>query len=351
MDTYIDLDRSFCELSKNSESDNVTLRRAYGRGKIRWPDLTKEHRLIILSEAGSGKTTEIRNVTRNLRLDGKAAFFLRLEFICKYFDLAFVEGTYEEFEGWLKSDKPGWLLLDSVDEARLRSHKDFEWAILKLKKEIGSAIDRTHITLTSRTAAWLPKTDLDLCTKFLPSADGSSQAAPNTQNDTGFKIVTLEDLTRDQVEVFVSKKGVEDSKAFRDAVERKGAWAFTERPQDLEALTEFWLDKGEIGSRTENIENSINRRLIERDEERGSQCPLKPERTRPGARLLAAATTLSQKQTIAVLHGGSTAKGSQLKRYLPIGNLKNCQHCSRGPYLTRRYTARYAFTTARCGNI
>jgi len=45
------------------------------------------------SEAGSGKTAEIRNVSRQLRSEGKSAFFLRIEYVREFLEGAFEEGT------------------------------------------------------------------------------------------------------------------------------------------------------------------------------------------------------------------------------------------------------------------
>jgi hypothetical protein len=59
-----------------------------------------------------------------------------------------------------------------------------------------------------------------------------------------------------------------DTNAFLEAIERADASSFTSRPQDLEGLTEFWLDKGRVGSRLEIMRNSIDRRLAERDQDR-----------------------------------------------------------------------------------
>ena len=152
---FIELDRTFHELSKHcSEMDDVDISRAFGVGeRLRWPNLIKEYRLIILSEAGSGKTAEIRNVAHTLRGQGKPAFFLRLEHIPRDFEDAFEVGTCEAFEEWLASGEEGWLLLDSVDEARLRNPGDFELAIRKLSRRIITAKDRTHIVITGRTTA------------------------------------------------------------------------------------------------------------------------------------------------------------------------------------------------------
>jgi hypothetical protein len=333
---FIELHRTFHEMSKhNSESDDVEISRAFQVGNhLRWPNLIKEYRLIVLSEAGSGKTMEIRNVTYTLVEQGKFAFFLRLEHISSYFEDAFEVGTYEGFNEWLESGEDGWLFLDSVDEARLRDPGDFHLAIRILSRRINTAKDRTHIIMTGRTSAWRPKTDLAHCTAYLPYAtgttserdskvevdpDGSVQTKTKTKGDVQpiFKIVALDDLTPDQISVFVKSRGIEDGKSFLEAVERADAWSFTSRPQDLEELTEFWLDEGRIGTRLELMRNSIARRLKERDQKRAEARPLSAERASQGSRLLAAATSLAQNPSIRVPDGADNAKGFAVQSVLP----------------------------------
>ena len=220
---FIELHRTFRELSKDRiENDDADFSQAFGIGdSLSWPDLIKENRLIILSEAGSGKTEEIRNVARTLRNEGKPAFFLRIEHISRDFEDAFEVGTYEAFEEWLMTGERGWLFLDSVDEARLRNPRDFELAILKLSRRILTAMDRTHIVITSRPHSWRSKTDLVHCTAHLPyavantserdpqvdedSTEGSLQTKTGTQDSDKsiFKIVAFDNLTPEQVAVFV----------------------------------------------------------------------------------------------------------------------------------------------------
>lgn len=74
---FIELNRTFHELSKhNNENDDVDINQAFHSDEhLCWPNLIKEYRLIILSEAGSGKTTEIRNIARMLRGAGEACVF------------------------------------------------------------------------------------------------------------------------------------------------------------------------------------------------------------------------------------------------------------------------------------
>jgi hypothetical protein len=336
---FIDLHRTFHELLEEShENGDVDINRAFIGISLNWPDLINEYRLIILSEAGSGKTEEIRNAASTLREQGKSAFFLRLEHVSTDFEEAFEVGSYEAFQEWLVSGEEGWFLLDSVDEARLRHPGDFDRAIRKLSTQIRTAHDRTHIVITGRTTAWRPKTDLAICTDLLPCAmatatkpdpmnegddpEGSLLAEIETQKTkkTPFKIVALNDLTSDQIAVFVKSRGIEDSKAFLDAVERADAWSFTSRPQDLEELTDFWNDKGRIGSRLEIMRNSIDRRLAERDQNRDETHPISAERTRHGARLLAAATTLAQVSTIRVPDGTDNTIGIAVQSVLPDWN-------------------------------
>jgi CHAT domain len=325
---FIELHRTFYELPKNSsENDDLDISRALRSGYRRWSDLINEYRIIILSEAGSGKTAEIRNVAHMLRKQGKPAFFLRLENIVEHFEGAFEVGTYDEFKEWLESNQEGWLLLDSVDESRLRDPRDFKLAISHMSRLIDTAKDRTHIVITSRAPAWRPKTDLAYCNDRLPFTVATTlECDPQTENDdaegsvqtktviqekdrSGFKIFALDDLTSDQIAVYIKARGIEEYKDFLEAVERADAWSFTSRPQDLEELTEFWIDKDKIGTRLEIMRNSIDRRLTERDQDRAEARPLSVERARKGARLLAAATTLTQNQTIRVPNGADNSNG------------------------------------------
>lgn len=335
---FVELNRTFHELSKyTSEDDELDLSHAFHVGdRLSWSDLIQQYRLVILSEAGSGKTAEIRNIARGLRGEGKSAFFIRLEHVPSDFEDGFEVGTFEEFQTWLDSNDEGWLLLDSVDEARLRNPGDFALAVRKLGRRVATAKDRTHIVITGRTNAWRPKTDLALCVTHLPFTPVTTTAKEEEISDSDdmldvvetserskeksqpvFKIVTLDDLSSAQIEIFANARGIKDSKAFVDAIDRADAWSFTSRPQDLMELTEFWLDQGRIGSRLEIMRNSISRRLEERDQGRVDAYPLVPQKALQGARLIAAATTLTQDSTIRVPDGAENSKGVALQAVLP----------------------------------
>lgn len=335
-DTFVDLRRTFHRLSTaGPDSDDMDIVRGFRSGEhIDWADLVKNYRVVILSEAGAGKTREIRNATEAMRREGKAAFFMRLENLVGGVEDAFEEktGTFEQFSAWLDSVEEGWLLLDSVDEARLRDPGDFKRAVRVLSKAIRAAKDRTHIILTGRASAWRAKTDLDLCVEAFPPPRQASQKhldgseggqveilrkpTRGADEQPSFLVVSLDDLDADQVRLFARAKGVTDAEAFMTAIEKADASPYTARPEDLAELTQFWLDSGRIGGRLEMLRNSIGRRLRERDQERADHRPIAFARLQDGAMLVAAAATLARQQTIRVPDGSATSEGLDLRQVL-----------------------------------
>ncbi|KTS92471.1 hypothetical protein NS376_23390, partial [Pseudomonas oryzihabitans] len=338
---FIELNRTFHELSQSAENDDVEARSVSGFGKsLTWADLISHHRVVLLSEAGSGKSAEIRHTARRLRKEGKFAFFVRLEHVVEGFEDAFEEGTYDEFVAWLEGAEDGWVLLDSVDESRLRDPFDFERAVRKLGRHLGSAKQRAHVVITGRTTAWRPKTDLMLCMQHLaymaPAIEevggtGSSkqdlnlrQRKASSANESMYKVVAFDNLSSQQIEAFSKAKGISDTKDLLDAVERADAWSFTSRPQDLEDLVTFWSEHRRIGSRLELIENGVKRRLEERDQRRAEARPITVNRIRAGVRAVAAACTLAQTQTVRVPDGSENANGLPIKEILPDWDDRDC---------------------------
>jgi hypothetical protein len=339
---FIQLHRTFHDLALSEEEGKESeLFRLMRRGKpTQWSDLLKEPRVTLLSEAGSGKTEEIRHVCRDLRFRKKHAFFLRIEHLVQDFDASFEEGTPEEFDDWIASGEEGWLLLDSVDEARLKDPKDFERAIRKIGRKLRGVLQRAHVVITGRTDAWRPTTDLLICETALPwtppasapKEDQESDEAVTTTDAPGskrrkspFRIVALDDLAGEQVDRFAGAKGVTDINAFKKAVERAEAWSFTARPLDLAETVEFWIANEKIGSRLELMRASIDKRLEERDQDRADANPISKERIREGARLVAAATTLVKESAIRVPDGQQNDRGLPIKEVLNDWNDADCR--------------------------
>lgn len=341
LDAFISLERTFSKIIIDPDAnDDADLSAEPGRqGVLQWSDLLRHHRVIVLSEAGSGKTAEIRNVARQLRSEGKSAFFLRIEYVMEFLEGAFEEGTFEEFQGWCASGTEGWLLMDSVDEARLRDPRDFDLAIRKLGLMTRNVGAQAHILITGRSTAWRARTDLLLCKQAFPykpdnrqivemqdaSTKGTSQKAQSkVEPDDPFLLVTLDDIHGEQIDRFLNAAGVQDINAFRVAVERKEAWSLTTRPQDFLELVDFWHKHHRIGTRFELMKSSIDRRLEERDQNRSELRPISAEKLREGVRLVAAATTLGQTSAIRVPDGEDNKKGIPIRALLKHWNDGEC---------------------------
>ena len=101
---YVPIERTFVELKGTSahEADSELLHLDARKKPLHWPEVLDEHRVILLSEAGSGKTTEILQKARQMRAAGKCAFFVRIEYISDDMDIAFEVGTHEEFLAWVR---------------------------------------------------------------------------------------------------------------------------------------------------------------------------------------------------------------------------------------------------------
>lgn len=330
---FVDLNRTFSKIPVDANvSDDFDLSGRHSRhGDLHWADLLAHHRVILLSEAGSGKTAEIRNVTRLLQSEGKNAFFLRIENVSLGLEEAIEDDLFDGFESWLDSGSEGWLLLDSVDEARLKDPRDFERAIQKLGRIIRKAGVCAHIVITGRSTAWRASTDLAICEralKFEPMArqapstpadapeDTLQTATGESDPDASFLVVTLDDIHGEQIDRFLAATGVQDIKAFLTEVERREAWSLTTRPLDFLELVDFWHQHKRIGSRLELMKSSIDRRLEERDQNHAESRPIAPERLREGVRLIAAATTLGQISVICVPDGDAHRKGIPIRAVL-----------------------------------
>ena len=333
-DQFIELNRTFRELdSADDVADDTNWLRAsiYEARQLDWNFLLQKHRVIILSEAGAGKTEEMRNMARSLRSRGKPAFFLRLEHVKDGFEYSFEVGEYEEFTKWLTSGEDGWLFWDSVDEARIKSSHEFALAIRKLGHELAPALQVAHVYITSRISAWRHESDLVLCNskisfkkidQQLPSEKTELQTASEEAEEAQalfepFKVVALNDLSSKQVEVLAAACGIASTEKFLEEIDRKDAWLFAKRPQDLKELVDFWLKNGRIGSTLELTKHSIDRRLSERDQDRAEARPIPPSKIREGARLIAAAATLTQNSTIRIPDGENYSEGIAIAEILP----------------------------------
>lgn len=125
MPKHIELNRTFLPFTQegNFDPDFLRAQARFGLGVFAWTDLLALYRVVILAEAGTGKTHEMQAQAEQLRADGRHAFFVPIEDLVQgTFEDVLTIGQPQEYHDWLESDFPAWFFLDSV--ALLLREKD-----------------------------------------------------------------------------------------------------------------------------------------------------------------------------------------------------------------------------------
>ncbi len=116
--TTIPLDRRFCEWCEDADGlAHSRYRAAAGLsdGMLGWPDLLAKRRVVILAEAGSGKTEELTEQARLQTVAGKFAFYATVQDVGRDgFDKALRPADWLRLDAWRKSGEPGWFFIDSM---------------------------------------------------------------------------------------------------------------------------------------------------------------------------------------------------------------------------------------------
>ena len=279
---HVELNRTFWRLGDTEEHDPERLKAyaAFGLEGEDWTKLLERSRVVILAEAGTGKTHELRATARRLRVEGKASFF------CRFDDLAEIqladaleEGNINALDAWLSGEEQGWFFIDSVDEARLKDSRHFERALRTIARSLGDGANRAHIIISARVSDWRATADLSLVTRWLPPHPAKEETNQETDGsehppENRVSIVQLAPLTSVRMRRFAALQGVLDAELFMDAVERTDAEVFAERPQDLLELIAYWREHGAIASHAELIDFNIGSKLAEPNPDRNVARPL-----------------------------------------------------------------------------
>ena len=269
-----------------------------------WPTLEEHYRVLVLADAGAGKTFEAKDRASKLRAGGTNAFFIRIEAIDAAFEGGFEVGTAADFADWLASNGEAFFFLDSVDEAQLGTPRALEDAIRLFGARIHTARARARIIITSREDAWQALSDRTLIEQYLPHGapaevvEVKQSDKDETDSDNVLKIYRLAGLKPDQIKLFAAHHGV-DANAFIAAVERGGLTTLAERPFDLKALIRKWHADGALGSRLEVLQRLVELQLAPLSAP-GASPKIAVDRARSGAQALAAAVTLTGRSIVSL---------------------------------------------------
>ena len=290
-----------------------------------WPELLACRRVVLLAEAGSGKTCELRAQARHLTDGGSFAFFVRLEWLDGDLRSGLQDVAEENrFETW-KADQsaPAWFFLDAVDELKLTGRR-LEQALRDVARGVDGHLGRARCIVSCRPSDWRPDHDLNAIQSILPVPQGSGRARPavsalegmegagsaverertiggdekNSSEDRAVRCVLMLPLRDTQIRLFARQRELVDADAFMDAIEAEDAWTFARRPLDLIQLMAVWEGSRRLGTRQEQHETNLTVKLAEEDPDRRDGDVLSGHRARSGAERLALALALTRTRTL-----------------------------------------------------
>ena len=293
---FIELQRRFRRVNDAELEDTESFIYWDGQGfgpGMGWSELLEHRRIVLLAEAGAGKTTEMEERVNRLVQEGRFAFFLPLESLDKDPVVDILSSDEEErFEEWkLKDGAPAWFFLDAVDELKLAEGK-LDRALRRVSKDIDGHIQRARVIISCRPSDWRPVTDLATVKHRLPVLTEDGENSPSAAVET----VAMLPMNDTQIERFAEQSGV-DATAFLEEIRRQNAWTFAGRPLDLSDLIGTWRSSGHLGTRSEQHETNVKGKLND-DPDRPDRGVLNDAMAQLGAERLALALALTRTRSI-----------------------------------------------------
>jgi hypothetical protein len=314
----IELDRRFVEFREDEKSDPEALAR-FGRsiGTLGWTDLLASRRVVLLAEAGSGKTTEMKARALQQSRAGERSFYATVEDVGrKGLAQAMRLADRARLADWLSSDKDGWLFIDSVDEAK-HSGVRLPSVLQALAEGISGAERRAHIVLSGRYTDWQFRHDLAQlkielaipADERLPPAPTPDELVVSTLHHEKTTppppseepiVVVMAGLDEARIRQFAQGKQVENLDTFIAQIGAADLWQFARRPLDLDWLVQFWHNHKRLGTLSEILPICISERLQESNLDRARQDSLDVTRASRAVERIGAAMAFGHRDTIAV---------------------------------------------------
>ena len=287
-----------------------------------WSELLRSQRVLIVSEAGSGKTHECRAEHAALWDAGEPSFFFELAELSSNNPPDLLDSAEQQrFDAWrISQSDVATIFLDSIDELKL-TVGSFEGALKRLSKAINGQLGRVRIVITTRPV----QIERALIQKLLPVPEkvelGASEESfadtvmnRHTNEKNGkdeppqWRHVALMPLSDDQIREMAAIQGVPDAEALLKDIRKRDAVDFARRPQDLIELCADWRHHRRIRTHREQVANNIAIKLKPRTDLR-EKAQLTAQKAFDGASRLALAALLTRKLTLR--HSAEADKGGE----------------------------------------
>jgi hypothetical protein len=285
---------------------------------VKWYDLMRSKRVLLISEAGAGKTHECQTQAQKLWDKGEPAFFIELANLASE-DLRSLLSSEQErrLDAWLCSQSDiATFFLDSCDELKL-SKGSFKQALNRLNRAINGQLHKVRIVITTRPIPLAE--EVKLIHEFLPVPlapleksqeeifaniainDHPKQSWPYERKEIeetpDWRTVALMPLSDQQIAEFASCQGIKDTGPLLTDLRKRNAQDFARRPQDLIELCADWRVHKRIRTHQEQVASNIRIKLQARDD-RSEPAELSIDKAIEGASRLALAMLVTRRLTI-----------------------------------------------------
>jgi hypothetical protein len=315
----LDLHRTFVKSPSKPDAQDVApdedFSSYFTESRLEWKDLLAKPLVVVLGEAGSGKTWEFQDQAKCLRDSKQAAFFIPLNKVTSRETFKQALGRDKSrFRAWARSREHAYFFLDAVDESRLQGAGMFELSLQTIMGELGTHAARVSVLLSSRISDWLlapVRSAVDAA--VLSVLTGARSKRKRTKRADGIVVeqesaeeISVDAFTLAPLSVAEAKRLAEVHGArpvvdfWRDV--QDGDYDYMVRhPRDVEWLARRWAQRRELGSYIELIEDGVAQRLKERNDGYiAAGAVLSQEMLRTGAERLAAAGVFCTKPFVSL---------------------------------------------------
>lgn len=315
---FISLDRRFYAWSKSSGDPDLFRYMDSSRGAISWGELKSRRRVILLAEAGSGKTEEMTAQHQAGIDQGHYSFYTTVQKAAdKGLSAALGKRQLSSVEEWQSSDRPAWFFFDSIDEAKAKDI-NLEDLLVEIANAIVGCEARAHVIISGRHSNWEFERDLERVIKHLPIPADPEELIPVDENQALISVLRPKDtkkepksietpvvvvmapLDKNRVAEFAAQKGISNVDAFLKGLNQSHLWQFARRPLDLGWLVDHWNANGMFGSLAEMLELSLHSRLEETNPILNRKDALSIDKALRGLERVGAALTLSKIDSILI---------------------------------------------------
>jgi len=311
--SLIRIERKFTDLADDTADQYDTISNYWNWNRSsneNWDKVLLSPRVILVCEAGTGKTFECKAEQEKLWSAGKSAFYLELSELAQSDCVKDMFNAEEKkrFSSWQSAQfEVATFFLDSIDELAL-TRGIFAVALKRFAKTVNGQLERIHVVITSR-----PPVDIELekIQRFLPVPDTNSPPLAEVFADQAlnrnrrnavqdgpptWRKVALLPLDEEQIELLAITFGVKESELFLRNIRQFGALELAGRPKDLEDMCSSWIPNSPFASLSEQIENNVLIKLKPHRDEDSDH--LTAEKALEGSQRLALTALLTRKLTI-----------------------------------------------------